>query len=235
MKEKKFVVVIIILFGLGLILSSCRAKKDEEGLKAEARKIHEKVLTVDTHSDTPSLMVRKDWDIGVPHKPGQRQSGQMDLPRMKEGSLDAEFFAVFVGQGERTPEGYSRAQKRALLLLDAIHKMANDYPDLVELATTPKDAYRLESEGKRAAFIGMENGYPIGKNLSLLQEYYKKGVRYLTLCHSQDNDICDSSTDKKNPEDNGLSDFGRKVVAECNRLGIMVDVSHVSDKSFFAV
>lgn len=122
-----------------------------------------------------------------------------------------------------------------MLLLDAIHKMCEDYPHLVELSTTPEDAYRLEKEGKRAAFIGMENGYPIGKDLSLVSLYYEKGVRYITLCHSRDNDICDSSTDERHPEDNGLSDFGIEVVAECNRLGIMVDISHVSDKSFFDV
>jgi len=148
---------------------------------------------------------------------------------------DAEFFAAFIGQGPRTPEGYANAKKRADLLLDAIHKMCEDYPQLVELATTPEDAYRLEKKGKRAAFIGMENGYPIGKDLSLVKEYYGRGVRYITLCHSRDNDICDSSTDRRNPEDNGLSDFGKEVVAECNRLGIMVDVSHMSDKSFFDV
>jgi membrane dipeptidase len=113
--------------------------------------------------------------------------------------------------------------------------MAGDYPQLVELATSPEDAYRLEKEGKRAAFIGMENGYPIGKDLSFVKEYYDRGIRYVTLCHSSDNDICDSSTDRRNPEDKGLSDFGKEVVAECNRLGIMVDVSHVSDKSFFDV
>lgn len=235
MKEEKLAVLLMLLFGFGLLLTSCTAKRDEEALEAQAREIHEKVLTVDTHSDTPSLMVRSGWDIGVRHEPGERRSGQVDLPRMKEGGLDAEFFVVFVGQGARTPEGYVRAQERASLLLEAIHKMVNDYPDLVELATSPEDAYRLEKEGRRAAFIGMENGYPIGKDLSLLREYYKKGVRYLTLCHSQDNDICDSSSDRDNPEDNGLSEFGKEVVAECNRLGIMVDISHASDKSFFDI
>lgn len=235
MKEEKLAVLLMLLFGFGLLLTSCTAKMDEEALEAQAREIHEKVLTVDTHSDTPSLMVRSGWDIGVRHEPGERRSGQVDLPRMKEGGLDAEFFAVFIGQGARTPEGYELAQERASLLLEAIHKMVNDYPDLVELATSPEDAYRLEKEGKRAAFIGMENGYPLGKDLSLLREYYKKGVRYLTLCHSQDNDICDSSTDRDNPEDNGLGEFGKEVVAECNRLGIMVDISHASDKSFFDI
>jgi membrane dipeptidase len=180
-------------------------------------------------------MLREDWDIGERHEPGQRRGTKIDLPRMAEGGLDAEFFAVYVGQGVRTPEGYARARERVTRLLDAIHKMCEDYPQLVGLATSPEDAYRLEKEGKRAAFIGMENGYPIGKDLSLMRKYYERGVRYITLCHSSDNDICDSSTDRRNPEDNGLSEFGKKVVGECNRLGIMVDISHASDKSFFDV
>jgi len=113
--------------------------------------------------------------------------------------------------------------------------MCEDYPELVALATTPEDAYRIENEGKRAAFIGMENGYPIGRDLSMIEKYYDRGVRYITLCHSADNDICDSSTDRGGPEDNGLSEFGKEVVAECNRLGIMVDVSHVSEESFFDI
>jgi membrane dipeptidase len=154
---------------------------------------------------------------------------------MKEGGLDAEFFAAFVGQGEKTPEAYVRAKERADHLIDVIHKMCEDHPDLVELAATPEDAYRLEKQGKRAAYIGMENGYPIGKDLSLVKEFYDRGVRYITLCHGGDNDICDSSTDREHPEDDGLSEFGREVVAECNRLGIMVDVSHISDRSFFDV
>ncbi len=235
MREMKSILFIMTLSFAGFWLASCAPEKDEEALKAEAREIHHRVLTVDTHSDTPLLMLRRGWDIGERHEPGQRRSGQIDLPRMAEGSLDAEFFVAYVGQRERTPEGYARARERADELLDAIHKMAEDYPQLVALATSPEDAYRLEKEGKVAAFIGMENGYTLGKDLSLVEEYYDRGIRYITLCHSGDNDICDSSTDRRNPEDKGLSDFGREVVAECNRLGIMVDVSHVSDKSFFDV
>ncbi len=235
MRKMKSILFVMTLYCFGLWLTSCAPEKDEEALKAEAREIHDRVLTVDTHSDTPSLMLRREWDIGERHEPGQRRSGKIDLLRMAEGGLDAEFFVVYIGQGERTPEGYARARERASLMLDAIHKMGEDYPQLVELATSPEDAYRLEKEGKRAAFIGMENGYPIGKDLSLVKEYYDRGIRYITLCHSSDNDICDSSTDRRNPEDKGLSDFGKEVVAECNRLGIMVDVSHISDKSFFDV
>jgi membrane dipeptidase len=235
MKEKRmttgvFVLAIILVWG-----SSCSPELDTEAINAEALAVHDRVLTVDTHSDTPMRLLREGWDIGERHDPSQRGNGKIDLPRMAEGGLDAEFFAVFIGQGERTLEGYARAKSRAMQMLEAIHKMCADYPHLVELATSPEDAYRIEQEGKRAAFIGMENGYPIGKDLSLVKEYYDRGVRYITLCHGGDNDICDSSTDRRHPEDNGLSDFGIDVVAECNRLGIMLDMSHASDKTFFDV
>jgi membrane dipeptidase len=225
----------MVFSAIGLLLFSCTSKQSEESLLAEARDIHQRVLTVDTHADTPSRLLRGDWNIGERHDPEERRSGCIDLPRMKEGGLDAEFFAVFVGQGERSPEGYARAKERADQLLDAIHQMEEDHPALVEIATTPDDAYRLEKEGKIAAFIGMENGYPIGLDLSLIEHFYNRGIRYITLSHGSDNDICDSSTERENPEDNGLTEFGKEVVAECNRLGIMVDVSHVSDKSFFDV
>ncbi len=132
-------------------------------------------------------------------------------------------------------QGYARAKEWALKTLDAILAMCEKYPELVGPALTPDDAYRLEKQGLRAAFIGVENGYPVGKSLENLEEYYRMGVRYLTLCHSRDNDICDSWTDRQDPEDRGLSDFGREVVGACNRLGMMVDVSHISDKSFYEV
>ncbi len=208
---------------------------DEEDLLAHAKEIHEKVLTVDTHADTPSRLLREGWNIGERHDLEERSSGCIDLPRMKEGGLDAEFFAAFVGQGERNPEAYVRAKERADRVLDAIHQMGKDHSDLVGIAISPDDAYGLEKLGKRAAFIGMENGYPIGKDLALVEYFYDRGVRYITLCHGGDNDICDSSFERRNPEDNGLTEFGEQVVAECNRLGIMVDISHASDKSFFGV
>jgi membrane dipeptidase len=223
------------LVAFSLFQAGCRPELTEANLAAQARTIHDRVLTVDTHCDTASRLPGSTWDIGVRHEPNARASGKIDLPRMAEGGLDAEFFAVFVGQGERTEQGYAKAKDWALKTLDAIQAMCDTYPNLVGLALTPDDAYRLEKEGRRAAFIGMENGYPVGKTLSNLEEYYKLGVRYVTLCHSRDNDICDSSTDRRDTEDRGLSDFGREVVADCNRLGIMVDISHASDKSFFDV
>jgi membrane dipeptidase len=234
-KKRSLPFSILCFIAFSLFQAGCRPEITEESLAAKARKIHDRVLTVDTHCDTASRLPGSTWDIGVRHEPGERASGKIDLPRMTEGGLDAEFFAVFVGQGERTEHGYVKAKDWALKTLDAIQAMCDKYPSLVGLALTPEDAYRLEKEGRRAAFIGMENGYPVGKTLSNLEEYYKLGVRYVTLCHSRDNDICDSSTDRQDTEDRGLSDFGREVVAGCNRLGIMVDISHASDNSFYDI
>ena len=231
--KKIFFGILLLVFGYAMM--SCSSQETEADFAERVSELHDKVLTVDTHADTPSRLLREDWDIGERHESRGRRSSKIDLPRMVEGGLDAEFFAAFVGQGERNPEGYQAAKERAFRVIDAIHKMCADYPELVALATTPEDAYRIEKEGKRAAFIGMENGYPIGQDLSLIEEYYNKGVRYITFCHSGDNDICDSSTDTDYPEDNGLSEFGKAVVAECNRLGIMIDVSHASEKSFFDI
>ncbi len=228
----------LILAAIAVLAWSCGTKsfaQDEAGLEARAKALHARILTVDTHSDTAMRMANPSFDVGVRHEPGKPGSGLVDLPRMVEGGLDALFFGVFVGQGELTPQGYDNARTRALAMLDAVHKMTEKYPNLVGLATTPADAYRLKKEGKRIAFIGMENGYPVGTDLGRLREFAKLGPRYLTLVHSADNQICDSSTDRRNPEDRGLSAFGRDVVAECNRLGIMIDVSHMSDKSFFDV
>lgn len=227
-------VLLLLTFGF-LTEESCRSGLMEEKLSARAGELHQRILTVDTHCDTPMMMVRPGWDIGVRHEPGLRESGKLDLVRMKEGGLDALFFSIYVAQGPRTPEGYTKAYERAKQLIAAVHSMVKDYPQQVALALQPEDAYSLKKEGKRAAFMGMENGYPLGLEISRLKEFYDSGIRYLTLCHSQDNDICDSSTDRNEPEDKGLSAFGREVVAECNRLGIMVDVSHISDKSFWDV
>lgn len=233
--QKRHGITGLAFLAFGYFCLSCSPPADEADIQARVMDIHQRALTVDTHADTPSRLFREDWNIGEWHDPEERSSGCIDLPRMKEGGLDAEFFAVYVGQGELNPEGYARARERADSLLEALYQMEKDYPALVEIAASPDDAYRLEKEGKRAAFIGMENGYPIGKDLSLIEYFYNRGVRYITLCHSGDNDICDSSFERANPEDNGLTGYGEQVVAECNRLGIMVDVSHVSDKSFFDV
>jgi membrane dipeptidase len=219
-----------------LLLAACARPPvalDEPSLEARARALHARILSVDTHCDTPMAMTRAGFDIGARHESGKPGSGLVDLPRMKEGCLDALFFGVFVGQGELSPAGYARAKTRADQLFDVIDTMCQTYPGLVEKAASPAEAYRIKAAGKRIAFIGMENGFPIGMDLALVEAYAKRGLRYITLCHSGDNQICDSSTDRRDPEDRGLSAFGRRVVAECNGLGIMVDVSHMSDRSFF--
>jgi membrane dipeptidase len=233
MGDKRIVSTFLAIIVLGLAACApAPVKLDEASLEAKAMAIHDRVLSVDTHCDTPMNMLRPNWDIGERHVPGQPGSGLIDLPRMKEGRLDALFFGAFVGQGALNPEGFAKAKDRAVALIDAVDKMCQKYPQLVGKATTPAEASKLKQEGRLAAFIGMENGYPIGTDLSLIEVFAKRGVRYITLCHSSDNQICDSSTDRRDPEDKGLSEFGRQVVAECNRLGVMVDVSHISDKSF---
>jgi membrane dipeptidase len=230
-KTMTFVAGSVFLLGLAACATIPRVQ-DERTLEAKAKDIHTRILSVDTHCDTPGNLLRAGWNIGERHEPGKQGSGQIDLPRMKEGGLDALFFGVFTGQGPLTPEGFANSKKRATALLDAIDAMVEEYPDQVGKAIRPADAVRLKKEGRRAAFVGMENGYPIGEDLSLVEAYARRGVRYITLCHSADNQICDSGTERTNPEDKGLSEFGRKVVAECNRLGIMVDVSHMSDRSY---
>jgi len=154
---------------------------------------------------------------------------------MKEGGLDAGFFVAFVSQGDRDDEGNQAAIEEVLGLIDLIYEKVEAHPDLAEVVSAPKDAYRLQKESKRAIYIGIENGYAIGNDLSMVKSYYDLGARYMTLSHSSNNDICDSSTDPQGPEHGGLSLFGEEVVAEINRLGMMVDVSHISDAAVWDV
>jgi len=222
----------LFLAGISILLVSC--KLNEENLAGKAARIHDQILTVDTHCDTPLRLLRSDYNPGDKHDPRQG-GGKVDFPRMKEGGLDAIFFAVFIGQDERTEEGNEKAKNLALKIFDAIKMAVKDNEDIVQIATSPEDTYKIQDEGKRAIFIGIENGYPIGNDLSLIGKFYEMGARYITLCHTSNNDICDSSTDSEGPEHNGLSDFGINVVKEMNRLGFMVDVSHISDSAFYDV
>ena len=160
---------------------------------------------------------------------------RVDFVKMKEGGLDASFFAVFIGQGSRDAASNKKAKEKALKIFGAIKSQVNKYANLAELAFSPSDVYKIRKTGKRAIYIGIENGYPVGTELKNIEEFYKLGARYITLCHSRNNDICDSSTDKNGEEHKGLSKFGEKVVIEMNRLGMMVDVSHISDKAFYDV
>ena len=204
----------------------------EKELIQKALDIHNRVLTLDTHADTPLRMIQPGFDLSERHDPNETGS-KLDYPRMVEGGLDAVFFAAFVAQDIRDDDGHNRAKNLCLQMIDSVITSTKRNSDIVGLALNPEDAYSLEKEGKRAIYIGIENGYPIGNDLSNISLYYKKGVRYITLVHSSNNDLADSSTDSDGPEHEGLSDFGNEVVKEMNRLGIMVDVSHGSDSLFY--
>ncbi len=213
------------------VLIACSGAMSEDEIIATARAIHENVIAIDTHDDIPSNFATEEVD------PGVRGDRQVDLPKMREGGLDAAFFVVYVGQGERTPEGYEAAKAAALTKFDAIHRMTDEmYPDQIELAYSADDVERIHSEGKLVACMGIENGYAIGRDLGLLREYHGLGARYVSLTHSGHNDIADSSSPRESlgdeeEEHGGVSEFGARAIEEANRLGIMVDVSHASRQS----
>jgi membrane dipeptidase len=200
-------------------------------IETRAREIHQRVITLDTHADIPFNFATPEVD------PGVRGNRQVDLPKMREGGLDVAFFIVYVGQGPRTPEGYQNAIDGARTKFAGIRRMTYElYPDQVELAYTADDVERIWRSGKLVAAIGIENGYAVGQDLSLLEEYHRLGARYAGLVHNGHNDIADSTNPRpqlgdEEEEHGGLSEFGREYVRELNRLGIMVDVSHASRKA----
>lgn len=214
------------------VLKRIYGNETESELIERALSIHKKVLTLDTHADTPLRMIEPGFSMSDRHDPNETGS-KVDYPRMIEGGLDAIFFAAFVAQDIRNDKGNFRAKNLCVQMIDSILSSIQQNSDVVGLALNPEDAYSLEKQGKRAIYIGIENGYPIGEDLSNIETYYKKGVRYITLVHSSNNDLADSATDPAGPEHNGISEFGSKVVKEMNRLGIMVDVSHGSDAVFY--
>jgi len=193
-----------------------------------ARQIHSRVLTIDTHDDIPLDFATAEVD------PGVRGDRQVDLVAMEAGGLDVAFFIVYVGQTARTQENYAQAQTDAMTKFEAIHRMAEEmYPNRIEIAYSADDIERIAAAGKLVAAIGIENGYVIGTELSRLQQYYDLGARYITLAHNGHNDIADSAAPRVDlgdmpSEHDGISPFGAEVIAEMNRLGIMVDVSHIS-------
>ncbi|HTQ99067.1 MAG TPA: dipeptidase [Candidatus Acidoferrum sp.] len=199
-----------------------------DDLEQRARAIHSRVFTIDTHDD-----IELNFATSA-SMPGDRADAQVSLDKMQSGGLGGGFFIVYVGQTERTPENYLKARADALAKFDAIHRMVQLYPERIGLATNASEAKKLHAAGKLVAFIGIENGFVIGKDLSVLKDFRKRGARYMTLVHNGHNDIGDSAQpraeagDKVPEEHGGLSKFGEQVVAELNRQGILVDVSHVS-------
>jgi membrane dipeptidase len=223
-------------FGLGFALLACGPDGSaHEATKAPAPSpepapspsVHEQLLTLDTHLDTPANFA-PDWDIMQRHAYAEELS-QVDFPRMKEGGLDGGFWAIYTPQGPRTPEGHRNARGAALRTAVAIHEMVARNHDNFELALRADDAAAIALRGKRVVYLSIENSYPVEQDLSLLQDFYALGVRMLGPVHFMNNDLGDSSTDPKGKEWNGLSPLGKQLVAEANRLGIVLDASHASD------
>jgi membrane dipeptidase len=221
-----------LIFLFSCLASMGAVAQTSPGQIAKAARIHKSVLTVDSHTDTPMNFIDPLFNVAKDNSQTIRRS-KVDFPRMEKGGLDAIFFAVFIGQGSRTPEGNAKAKKNALVIFDSIYSNLNRNSRVAGIVTTPDEAYKMVNSGKRAVFIGVENGYPIGNDLANVKLFHDKGARYITLCHTRNNDICTSSTDSNNTT--GLSEFGSNVVKEMNRLGMMVDISHASDASFFDV
>jgi membrane dipeptidase len=197
----------------------------DQALIQKARAIHDRVITLDTHADiNPDNFTRqKNYT--------QRLDTQVNLPKMVEGGLDAAFFIVYVGQGPLTAEGYASAYKQAVAKFDAIHHLTKEIaPGQIELALTADDVRRIAKSGKKVALIGIENAYPLGSDITRVKEFYDRGGRYMSLAHNGHSQLADSNTGERDGKwlHNGLSEMGRQAIAEMNKWGIMVDVSHPS-------
>ncbi|WP_037082250.1 dipeptidase [Pseudoxanthomonas sp. J35] len=203
------------------------------GLAAEvseqARALHERLLVLDTHLDTPANLPRPGWNVLDDHT-AERDFSQVDLPRMRKGGLDGGFWAIYTGQGDRSPEANLAARDHGLVRLAAIREMVAANPQHFELALTADDAQRIAAAGKRVVYISMENATPLATDPGLLTAYYRLGLRMLGITHLRNNEFGDSANTP--PEWNGLSPAGKALVAEANRLGIVLDASHASDLVF---
>jgi membrane dipeptidase len=211
--------IVRLFLGITLICSSVAAATEN---------VHERLLVLDTHLDTPEKLDFPGFDILARHDKVADMSS-VDLPRMKEGGLDGGFWVIFTSQGELTEEAYARVRTSALLRSVTIREMVASNPDQFELAFSYDDAARIAAAGKRVVYQSIENAYPIGTDVSLLQTFHAFGVRMLGLVHTSNNQFADSSTDKSGQVWGGLSPAGRELVREANRLGFVVDASHAHD------
>ena len=211
---------------LSLMLTNCTNSDDK--LKARANELAQKFIITDGHIDLPWRLHKNGYeDISV-RTPG----GDFDYVRAKQGGLDAPFMSIYVPATYQLTGG---AKEMALELMNSVKRITTDYPDKFEMAYSISDVERIFNEGKIALPMGMENGAPIEGDLDNIQFFFDEGIRYITLTHSEDNDICDSSYNLGERTHKGLSDFGKEVVLEMNRVGIMVDISHVSDDAFYQI
>lgn len=194
----------------------------QSSISKKAHDLHFRSIVIDTHDDTTQRLLDPNFDLGARHA-----DGNVDIPRTREGGLGGIFFSIYIPGTITGPE----AVKRALDQIDAVQQCVANHPKDLALAVTAADVRRIRLAGQIAALMGVEGGHMIANDLGVLRIYAALGVRYMTLTHYVNTDWADSSTDK--PAHNGLTDFGKQVVREMNRLGVMVDVSHVSDKTFY--
>ncbi len=232
MKYQLFVFSVLISFfsckNESKSTESIMKTNDSIALIERAQKIHERVITLDTHCDinvknfTDSINYTQDLDT------------QITLPKMKSGGLDVAWFIVYTGQDALNAEGYKKAYENAMSKFEAIHKLVKEIaPNDIELATTSNDVRRISKSGKKVAMIGIENGYPVGLDISNVEKFYNLGARYMSLAHNGHSQLCDSNTGEADDIwlHNGLSDLGKDVIKEMNRLGMMIDVSHPSKEA----
>jgi membrane dipeptidase len=230
-----FALVIAMAVAAGTSSSTlAQTSPAEDTLVKKARAIHDKVIILDTHIDfSPADLIGE-------RNYTQRLETQFDLPKMIDGGLDALFFSIYVGQTREAqnpdafkPDGYERAYKAAIEKFDAVHRFTREIAsDKIELALNSADVRRINAQGKKVALMGVENGYPIGEDIARVKEFYDRGTRYMSLTHNGHNQLSDSQTGERDGwKWNGISPLGKQVIAEMNRLGIMVDISHASKES----
>ncbi len=218
----------LLLSTIALISCAEKQPKAIENLEEKARRIHDAVITIDTHDDINV----KNFTDSINYT--QNLDTQVNLPKMKEGGLDVAWLIVYTGQDTLSVDGYAKASDNAMSKFEAIHKLCEEIaPDQIELALTSADVRRIVDSGKKVAMIGVENAYPIGEDLSKIEEYQKLGARYISLAHNGHSQFSDSNTGEQDSVwlHNGLSDLGKQAVAEMNRVGIMIDVSHPSKEA----
>ena len=228
MKRILHVPTILALLATAACAAGEPAVESEAALVERARGIHERVITLDTHDDINPSNFTADRNYTMDLET------QVTLPKMEAGGLDVAWLVVYVGQGPLTEEGFDDAYDQAIAKFEAIHRLTEEIaPERIGLALTSDDVRRIVAEGRKVAMIGVENGYPVGRDVSRVQEFQERGARYMSLAHNGHSQLADSNTGEGDGEwlHGGLSDLGREVIAEMNRVGIMIDVSHPSKEA----
>jgi membrane dipeptidase len=227
--KRKLILAGFTALSVGLLLQTTArispAQPNDAALIAKAKLIHDRVIKLDTHNDIEPANFTADCNYKM------RLTTQVNLPKMVEGDMDVSFMIAYVGQGPLTPEGFDDAYRQVVAKFDAVHRLTEKIaPDNIGLALTPADVLTLHKKNLRIAVIGIENGYPVGNDLKRVKEFYDRGGRYMSLAHNGNSQLADSNTGETQGYlyNNGLSPLGREVIAEMNRLGMMVDLSHPS-------